>query len=491
MKAVVKTGEKSQIIQLSPGKSVYNALIQNGLFLPASCGGNGSCGKCKAKLISANFDVTTDNNAEFLTCKCFPKGDMTIEIPFEKVKDIDFEFISNFSGDRCKICLDLGTTTLCFAFLDEGDKVFAKTSILNPQRVIGADVLSRISYCVENGVVFAHKLLVDAINEVILELKSRTSIKEIEELTVCGNTVMTHIFMKVNPQSLGVAPFKSVFSDKVVCRGEELGIIAKKNVVFPTFSAFIGGDIVSGVGFLQLGEKDKNELFIDVGTNGEMVLFAKGKFYCASTSAGPAFEGGKISCGIGGVSGAICKVYQKSSFWEYKTIGNSEVKGICGAGIVDFLSCAIDGGAVDNSGRIISGGKGVKDDKIYLTRDIFLSQSDIREVQLAKSAIRCGIDMLLSYAGLTFSDIDTVYLSGGMGEKIDLQNACKLDLIPFELLDKCKQVENSALFGLLKSNNPEFWAICDKFLDNAEYVELSTYPDFDKNFIENLNFKNK
>lgn len=488
MKAVVKTGEKSQIIQLSPEKSVYSALIQNGLFLPASCGGNGSCGKCKAKLISSDFDIETDKNGEFLTCKCFPKGDMAIEIPLSKDSDIDIEFLSIFTGDKCKICLDLGTTTLCFAFLDEFDKVFAKISVLNPQRIIGADVLSRISYCSENGVDFAHQLIVNVINKVISKLKSSTNVKEIDLLTVCGNTVMTHIFMKVSPRSLGVSPFKPVFCNKITCAGKELGISAEKIMVFPTFSAFLGGDIVSGVGFLQLGKHDKKELFIDVGTNGEMVLFANGKFYCTSTSAGPAFEGGKISCGTGGVSGAICKVYEKSSFWEYETIGRGEVKGICGAGIVDFLSCALNCGAIDRSGKIISGGKGVKDNKIYLTRDIYLSQSDIREIQLAKSAIRCGIDMLLSYAKLSFSDIDTVYLSGGMGEKLNLQNACKLGIIPFELLDKCKQVENSALSGLLQTNNPEFSDICDNFLDNAEYVELSTYRDFDKKFIENLNF---
>jgi uncharacterized 2Fe-2S/4Fe-4S cluster protein (DUF4445 family) len=223
---------------------------------------------------------------------------------------------------------------------------------------------------------------------------------EIEELCVSANTTMLHLFLGVDPQTIGVYPFVPVFTNERIISGKVLNLPVKTVRLLPSASAYIGSDITAGVLACAMYGNDKTELFVDVGTNGEIVLSHKGKLYATSTAAGPALEGACIECGIGGVLGAIDKVFLEKDELYFTTIGGEKPKGICGSGLIDLLAILKNEKLIDENGTWDEETQSpllnkLCDDKFYLTESIYLSQKDIRQFQLAKSAILSGIETLL------------------------------------------------------------------------------------------------
>ncbi len=473
-------------IVIKEKESLKTALQGAGLYFPAPCGGKGVCGKCKVKLISSDYDEKTDKDGNILACKCFPSGNLSIELPLRR--DVDIELIEKLESGVVNLAFDLGTTTLRFAVFDNSGNILARARTLNPQMIAGSDVLTRIEFCKNQDTITLRSILFDVLENVISKLKKVCNFASVDKLFVCGNTTMLHIFAGENPKSLGEYPFEPVFLSSKTFSGGEIGLSANNVYLLPCISAYVGSDAVSGVGCVGLGKGEKNELFIDVGTNTEIVLYSGGKFYCTSTSAGPAFEGGKIECGVGGVDGAINKVYSIPAFWGYETVGDAPPKGICGAGLVDFIACALTDGVIDKTGLIEKSGKGVKDGKIFLTTDVYISQFDVREIQLAKSAVRSGIEVLLSYVGVKHTDIEKVYVSGGMGSNFDIDSICKIGLIPKCFRDICEKVDDTALSGLLCSNDCDLIQKLNGIVDRSESIELSLRDDFKNLFIKNLDF---
>ena len=251
----------------------------------------------------------------------------------------------------------------------------------------------------------------------------------------------------------------------------------------PCIHAYVGGEIVSGAYFLNFDEKE-DCLFIDIGTNGEILLNSGGKLYCASAAAGPAFEGGGVSCGSGGVLGAINSIKYKDGSFDYTTIGNKSPVGICGSALIDLTAELLENKIIDEAGLLKEEyfSKGLK-----IADGIFFRQKDIRELQLAKSAIASGVECILNYGGKKFSDIKRVFIGGGFGFYLNPESVFKIKMLPYCFYDKIEFCGNTALGGLLKAyvtNSDDY----EKFIPLTQAVDLAEGKEFQEIFIENLNF---
>ena len=302
-----------------------------------------------------------------------------------------------------------------------------------------------------------------------------------EKIIIVGNTTMLHILFGENPISIALAPFKPEFTDKQVRKGHSTGLNINTDaevITLPCVSAFVGADILAGLAVLKVPQK--NYLFLDIGTNGEIALIKGEKIFTCATAAGPAFEGANISCGMGAVSGAISGF---SNPGKYQVIGNCKPLGICGSGIVDIIAYLLVNDLIDETGLL------KEPFIISAEKNIQVIQQDIREIQLAKSAIYSGVKILMNLAGLTFSDIDALYLAGGFGNYINIKSAIRIGLLPYELRDKIYPVGNSAGIGALqylKSNDFEEKTV--KILKDTSYIELSNIDEFTMEFALNMDF---
>ncbi|MEN8226253.1 MAG: ASKHA domain-containing protein, partial [Bacteroidota bacterium] len=300
-------------------------------------------------------------------------------------------------------------------------------------------------------------------------------------IAIAGNTTMLHLLLGVDPKSIALAPFTPEFTDKQVIRGEETDLNINNNArltTIPCISAYVGADIVAGLAVLK--SPYKNYLFLDIGTNGEMALVSGDKIFTCATAAGPAFEGANLVCGMGAVQGAV-SVFDSPD--EYGVIGNIPPTGICGSGIVDIIAYLIENGFLDEEGLL------PEDFHIHQADNIYISQQDIREIQLAKSAIYSGIKILLKKAGLEFNSVEALFLAGGFGNYINTESAVKIGLLPLEMKKRIHSIGNSAGIGALQYlKSGEFAKRTEHILARTEYIELSGDDDFTLEFAMNMNF---
>ncbi|MBR2441773.1 MAG: DUF4445 domain-containing protein [Clostridia bacterium] len=482
-------GEKS--FKVNEGVLLLDALVQNGYILPAPCGGNGICGKCKVQLVKGEvLHAEKDENGFVLACKARVIGDITLALPQEKGCGLDEFNGALLQGEKegLGVALDIGTTTLAACLVDlKTGAVQEKISALNPQGVYGADVLSRIDACSRGKLVSLTELIREKTVELVEKLAKG---KPIEELVVAANTTMLHLFMGVDPTPIGVAPFTPVFTAAKEIEGACLGLPTKKVRLLPSISAYVGADITAGALACEMGRGV--ELLVDVGTNGELLLF-DGKSLCAaSTAAGPALEGACMDCGIGGVSGAIDKVFIKDGELAFTTVDNAPAKGICGSGYIDLIAVLMQEGLIDETGAWDEDSdssllKKLDCDKFYLTSNIYLSQRDIRQFQLAKSAIRAGIETLLSIRNLTPKSLDKLYIAGGLGYYMNVKNAAAVGLLPPACKDKAQAVGNTSLAGarlcLLQEGYNQKAA---QIAGETQTVELSFSQTFQELYVEHM-----
>ncbi len=374
--------------------------------------------------------------------------------------------------------VDIGTTTLAFALVDlSKGEVLQKRSMLNPQASFGADVISRINFSKNGNLPVLQNAILKATEDVLKEFCQIVNGDRLEKLFVAGNTTMLNIFAGADVTGIGVAPYTAQILQCITLNNLPLPV--KEIVLLPSANAYVGGDAV--VGAVSVGIETGNNVFVDIGTNGEIVVSNKGKYYCASTAAGPCFEGARIECGMGGVSGAIDHVW-----WTDKlcvsTIEKERPKGICGSGLVDAIAVMRKLEEIDETGAC-------KQEKFFLADEVFVSDKDVREFQLAKSAIASGIDALMSVAGLKAEDVDNVYIAGGLGFYLNVENATFLGLLPKGLQGKIKVVGNTALKGAqMCLLNDTYLYRCIELAKNMENVDLSTLDEFNERFIENMFF---
>lgn len=399
------------------------------------------------------------------------------------------------------IALDIGTTGISAYLLDlENGDILNKTSTLNPQTIFGGDVISRISFTMqeENGLNKLQEVIIEKINQLIKELiGEKFNIDDIYNLNIAANTTMLHILAGVNPESIAKAPYKAIFLDKIDLKPDDLNIeINPKGIItlLPSISSYVGADIVAGIVAIDIN-KYKSVIFIDIGTNGEMVLLKDGKLYSTSTAAGPALEGMNISCGMRAESGAIERFELDENYnINYGTIGGGKAKGICGSGLLDITSSLIKRNIIEPNGRFSKKlpeniKEKFKDKKFYITDDIYISQKDIRQIQLAKGAIASGITMLLKEVDDSIENIDHAIIAGSFGYHLKEESIRTVGIIPSGFKGDIKFVGNSSVEGAkLSLLNKDKLLEMMEIKNRVEVVDLSSKDYFQKYFIEALNF---
>jgi uncharacterized 2Fe-2S/4Fe-4S cluster protein (DUF4445 family) len=433
---------------------------------------------------------------------------------------LDFES-GNTETDAFAVALDLGTTSLVAELLDLGVGArWAVDARLNPQIRFGDDVLSRILHVRQNpdGLRQLHETIVAEVDEMIGQLCRQAGISQnrIYEVVVSGNTTMQQLFCGVDPSPLGEVPFVPAHGRGLACRPEELGIhIHPRGSVFvmPIIGGFVGGDTVAGILATGLADAEKPTLLVDIGTNGEIALIADGKLSAASTAAGPAFEGARISCGMRGCSGAIEKVVADDGRLRINVIGNVAPAGLCGSGLIDVAAVLLRHGIVTPQGRLLSTDQlpaNVPPDlaeRIVLQdgrasfvlaspeesadgRPIVLTQRDIRELQLATGAIRAGIVILLQRAGLEPIDLDRILMGGGFGNFIRRSNAQRIGLLPSQIEHhQIRYMGNTSLAGArLAAISRRARDAAELIARRTEHVDLSSDAGFHRQFAEAMCF---
>lgn len=411
------------------------------------------------------------------------------------------------------LALDLGSTSLFAALIDlSTGKIEAVASQSNMQRVYGADVISRISYCTEheNGLQLLHQVLINNVNGMIDDLLKSVHARseDIYETVVVGNPVMLHLFLHLSVAGFASAPYQGLFIDEMTLPHHLTGLNVNSCghlVVIPQAGGFVGADIVAGL--LTVPERSRARfVFIDIGTNGEVVVGNQGHFWAASAAAGPALEGGELQCGMRAAEGAVDRVeWDHERGFIYSVIGDTVPKGICGSAVIDITAALLKAGWIDSYGTITDAARqtaplqrGRQGEQFVLASPgtpaesaVTFSQDDIRQVQLAKSALRTTIDLLLEKSGMKIGDIQSMYLAGAFGHFLDPGNLIAIGLLPPVSKDIVHSLGNAAVAGAVKvlvskKDREEAGQIQKRIT----LVELAGQAAFQDGFLRNMNFEN-
>ncbi len=447
------------------------------------------------------------------------------------LRDNAFEITAIMVGEKlaavrapdCEPCclgaaVDIGSTTVVVYLVDlcTGERL-ATVSDLNPQARHGHDLISRIEYVerVPRGLEDMRRLIVDLINRLLGEAvdQVRARRRDIYEVTVVGNTCMHHLFLGLDPRNLARSPYIPVTTQPMTLSAEEAGLaINRAGSVYclPVIAGFVGADTVGVLLVSRMTERDKPTLAIDIGTNGEVMLWSGERLLVTSCAAGPAFEGGEISNGVRAGNGAIERIWLRNGTIAYATIGGGRPNGICGSGIFDIMAALLDSGAADSAGRLADDeaarglpediaarlrGEGSKREFVLVpgsdngSGEIVFTQKDVREVQLAKGAVRAAVELLCSEAGIETDQLDQVLLAGAFGNYIDRRSALRMGLLPEVPLERIQGVGNAAgagaLAALISTAERRYAA---ELAGRAEHVELMANPRFQMVFADSMLF---
>lgn len=413
------------------------------------------------------------------------------------------------------VAIDIGTTSLVVWLVDLNTGIVIDRCLeVNPQISFGADVLSRISYLQKHpkGLETLRNAILVSLNEMIANIASCNNLpeEEIYAAVIVGNTCMEHIALGIDPLTIGRSPFIPVSRFFPMLDASSLGLAVNPEgrvLVMPCISGYVGGDIAAGVMASGMFKDEKITLLIDIGTNGEIVLGNKEFLIACSAAAGPAFEGGQISCGMCAKEGAIEKVRFGDGNIELEVIGKCDPLGICGSGLIDLIAEMLRHGLIDESGKLNESGS--KDLGYRIFRDesgilgfrfcnlspiegtgLAITQRDVRQVQLAKAAIATGIEVLLEKTCISMEDIDRVIVAGAFGNYLNSENAMTIGILPKVPLEKIHYIGNSAIRGAYCAlMSQDALQEVNAIVDRTKVVELSTLKDFTNIFLKNLVFK--
>ncbi len=499
-------------------KTILEALRDAGeAALESPCGGRGTCRKCGAAvtghLVSVDDgSILNAQGQEVLTCRYRPAGDLLI-VPRAQEK---MTILS--SGDELRLApdqkgglgaaFDIGTTTVAAFLYDLSDgHPLARSGERNDQRGFGADVISRITACSEGKLPDLAAAIRGQLRRLLLSMceKCGRDPREVRTVSVAGNTVMEHLFDALSPVSIGVAPYTplSLFGAEV--RGGETfdamnfgGL--ETLYLCPCIAGYVGGDISAGLWASDGDAAEGLRLYIDIGTNGEMALGNRERYWSCATAAGPAFEGAGISCGMPGTDGAIDHVTLRDGERRIHTIGDGEAKGVCGSGLLDAVRCLLELEIVTESGRMLGQDqvpeafreRVVREENghyaFLLTENVRITAEDVREVQLASAAIRAGAETLLELSGKDASDITELLIAGGFGNYMSPESARFIGLLPEVPLDKIRFVGNAAGKGAVLALTKGGREALGGFSKKMDYLELSGSQEFSDNYIEFMAF---
>lgn len=520
------------------GSPLRDLLFDQGVEFP--CGGNGRCRGCKIHLIDGELPITPimrDRLTEMelaegwrMACQCRLNQNLSIELRQWSIPVLTdntaFPFISQ---EGLGIAADIGTTTVAAQLVDlsSGQVIGVRTG-LNPQACHGADLMSRIQYAIEDGSQselesLIHTLVYAMVTDLLQGVPC--SNKPLRRIVLVGNTAMHNLFCGIDVTPLAYSPFEPKDGSRQVrdytsisflstdhanssspsyLRGESQDEMAFSNLpslvrrgsagsselpskvqfdFLPCLGGFVGSDILAGILATGIAECDELSCLLDLGTNGEIVIGNSTGLYCASTAAGPAFEGARISMGMRASNGAIWKVQpdKANTGFRCETIGKIHPLGICGSGLVDAVAALLDYGLIKKNGRFTDGSK-----QLLIADPVYLTQADIREVQLAKAAIASGVHILLKRWGASLHDVKRVYLAGAFGNYINRSSAYRIGLLPWEP-DIIEPVGNTALLGAkIALCHPD---ICyDHITSKITHFTISVDPEFQDIFVDQLLF---
>ena len=502
------TEQGTQTIQAQPGQTLLDAILaQTSLPVHAPCGGKGTCKKCAVYLVDQAGERAV------LAC-CTPVSDgMVVRVPTEnplavEIRTTGLSVDSDADLNGYGIACDIGTTTVVCRLVNAFGVCIASLGEGNAQRPYGADVIARIKASMEGKREVLTQVIRAQLSGMITRLcaENGVGLSQINRMTVAANTTMSHLLCGLAPDSMGAAPFTplSLFGEFYTARELELPFEGYV-LICPAVSGYVGGDITADLLAQEMDKETKPVLLIDVGTNGEMAIGCGNQFICCSTAAGPAFEGAQISHGMSASAGAISSVEVKNGELTVGIIGGGDAKGICGSGLIDAVAVMLDLGALDETGRILD----VDEDEgeipdsalphLFLTEEeepafrlsdsVYVTQADVRKIQLGKGAIAAGEQILIQTFGVDYDDIGALFLAGGFGSYIRPESAARIGLIPEQLLDVTKAVGNAAAMGAQMALQSER---CRQRLKNIQrdmrYIELSGMPAFNTAYMEAMMF---
>ena len=534
--------EKISVKFLPSGKTVLvpenctilHAARMAGLWIDAPCNGSQICGKCRARIVEGEVHshsvvhrLAPDDimNGWRPACAATVYEPVTVEIPESSGSHVLSKILVDGEEVRLRhdlrnnghlgVAFDVGTTSVAASLFDlyRGEE---RESIAthNQQIQFGDDVIARIALVRANpdGLHMLQKSVVSTLNHLIdiLCLRCGEKASSIYSVVAAGNTTMQQILLGIDPSALGEYPFAPAFRESRSVAAFALGLSVNSEAVlrvFPQIGGFVGGDTVAGLMAADFDSLKKPALFIDIGTNGEIALLKEGRIYAASTAAGPAFEGARIQHGMRAKEGAIDQIWQVGDNLHLHTIGECQPVGLCGSALIDCIALLLEDGLVDSTGRLgrHESARGIFAERIFAgdneqpcfaltyngegSPEIFLTQRDVRELQLASGTIRAGIETLLLKTGLTVKALDSIFLAGGFGNYIRREKALAIGLLPPVHYMSIHFIGNAALTGakrgLLARREMER---ADKILDITEHVELSAQPQFSELFMEYMLF---
>ena len=408
--------------------------------------------------------------------------------------------------------VDIGTTTVALYLVDLATgKVLARKSEMNLQRTYGSDVISRIRHASDpRGRSALKRLITDQLDRMFCDCAAEASFAPawIRNVVIAGNTVMLHLLTGTDPSGIAEAPFIPVFTRDMHFKSCELGWMSIPSAevrLLPGISSYVGADITSGLLAASVCASDKPVLFIDLGTNGEIALWDGKRLFCCSTAAGPAFEGASLSHGIGGVPGAVDSLAQSDDprGITHTTIGGVPAAGICGSGVIDAAALLLDLSLMEVTGRLAEVGTSrlmtaagderaftaVPAENAHNNRAVLVTQSDIREVQLAKAAVAAGIRILLETAGVRLEQVHAVRLAGGFGSWINVTSAQRIGLLPEPYRGIASSCGNTAGMGAVQAMlDSSSEAALAELVSSAHYIELSSHPEFQQAYVEEMIF---
>jgi len=482
------------------GAPLRDLLFEQGVEFP--CGGNGQCRGCRVRVVEGHSTVNEAQRdlltaAEIdagwrLACQCPVEDELVLELrQWDASILIDETQFALTPQDGLGVAVDLGTTTLVAQLLDlQTGHVLAVRTSLNPQARYGADVMSRVQFAVaEHGQGELERVIRTEIAKLIRMLVAAAQVEQssVGKVVLVGNTVMHHLFSGIDLEPLSHYPFEPMDDGLQTIPVAALGwpIADDASVRFlPCLGGFVGSDTLAGILATNLGCGEPLAVLIDLGTNGEIVIGNQDRLLCASTAAGPAFEGARIHSGMRASSGAIWKVGPGNGSLHCEVIGNIEPRGICGSGLVDAVAVGLDLGLILPTGRLTNGAT-----ELPLAPLVAVTQTDIRQLQLAKGAIAAGVRILLAQWGAAPEDVTRVYLAGAFGNYVDRTSASRIGLIDFAL-DRVQPAGNTALLGaklallLPPDDNGSFGSL----IERTHHVSLNADPDFQNIYVEEMGF---
>jgi uncharacterized 2Fe-2S/4Fe-4S cluster protein (DUF4445 family) len=488
-----------KVLRVKRGTSLQDVLFAHGVEFP--CGGRGRCKGCKIKVLAGELPISEEEKQRLtgtelaegwrLACRGRADSDLTIELAQWEAAILTDDSVFAFTPRKgLGIAIDLGTTTIVAQLIDlQTGHVLAVRAALNAQAKCGADIMSRVEVAVAGqGQRTLQNIVRKQIGRLTKELLTAAEgvSDEVESVVLVGNTVMHHLFCGISVEPLSHYPFEPVSPESQVFDADGLGWSLPGNPAvrfLPCLGSFVGSDILAGLLATKLHESEGLAALIDLGTNGEIVVGNRERMLCASTAAGPAFEGARISMGMRAATGAISEVRVRDGGLECHVLGNVAPRGLCGSGLVDAVAGGLELGWISSKGRLANG------EPLALAGPVSLNQWDVRELQLAKGAIAAGLRILLEQWGATRDDLGQVFLAGAFGNYINHTSARRIGLLDFAA-DKVRAAGNTALLGakLALFSLPEQDGAYPRILGKVKHVSLNEDARFQETFVEEMVF---